>query len=66
MSRERGKKKEGEKEKDLAERIRVEVGEETSTVYLLTEGKCREDRPCTAPTSICLVIVYRYGERNEW
>lgn len=54
-----------EKKKGLAGESVVRKERDTGLILASGRGKVYEEEGCTAPTSICLVIVYRYEERNE-
>lgn len=54
-----------EKKKGLAGESVVRKKRDTGLILASGRGKVYEEEGCTAPTSICLVIVYRYEERNE-
>lgn len=58
-----GKKR--KKEKGLAGESVVRKERDTGLILASGRGKVCEEEGCTAPTSICLVIVYRYEERDE-
>lgn len=61
--RRRGKKR--KKEKGLAGESVVRKERDTGLILASGREKVCEEEGCTAPTSICLVIVYRYEERDE-
>lgn len=55
----------GRKKKGLAGESVARKERDTGLILASGRGKVYEEEGCTAPTSICLVIVYRYEERVE-